>query len=380
MTSRRSFLGTVTGGVAATTALRGVAGPPARSRRSGCSCGACARSSSQGRAGHAEADQGLGHRRGGGRRLRPGPSRRVRGGAGERGPALPLDARRLGAAEGRTSPALLKDADALGATTARQPVPAARGPAGDARGDPARAAPPSRSGPKACRAAGKRFGYHIHGHEFGPAPEGTLFDVLAKEAGPDVGFEIDVFWVTMGGADPVALMDKYPGRFWYTHLKDMAKGVVPSEAAQHRDERTCCSAPARSTSRASSPRGRGPASRSTILEDESADPIGAHPEERGLLQDALEGARCREAALRGRPVCGPGRPVARVARPSARLSSFRSRRRRPRRSSDRTRRGSFPPTAAGTAGRRCSGRRRGPSRSRSRARHASGSSSRRSPR
>src|SRR5262249_50518946 len=54
-----------------------------------------------------------------------------------------------------------------------------------------------------CRAAGKRFGYHIHGQEFGPAPEGTLFDLLVKETGPEVGFEADVFWVTVGGADPV---------------------------------------------------------------------------------------------------------------------------------------------------------------------------------
>ncbi len=42
--------------------------------------------------------------------------------------------------------------------------------------------------------------------------------------GPEVGFELDVFWVTTGGVDPLALMKKYPGRIWYTHLKDMTKG------------------------------------------------------------------------------------------------------------------------------------------------------------
>lgn len=91
---------------------------------------------------------------------------------------------------------------------------------------------------KECRAAGKRFAYHIHGQEFGPAPEGTLFDVLAKESGPDVGFEADVYWVTFGGADPVKLMNQYPGRIWFTHLKDMVKGIAAGSEAGRRDEST----------------------------------------------------------------------------------------------------------------------------------------------
>jgi sugar phosphate isomerase/epimerase len=86
-----------------------------------------------------------------------------------------------------------------------------------------------------AKAAGRRFAYHLHSQEFGPAPEGTLFDVLAKESGPDVGFEVDVFWVTWGGGDPVKLMEKYPGRVWFTHLKDMAKGVVPGKEGQDLD-------------------------------------------------------------------------------------------------------------------------------------------------
>ena len=40
---------------------------------------------------------------------------------------------------------------------------------------------------KAAREAGLRFGYHCHGYEFVPSPEGTLFDTLA------------------GGTDPVAV-------------------------------------------------------------------------------------------------------------------------------------------------------------------------------
>jgi hypothetical protein len=44
-----------------------------------------------------------------------------------------------------------------------------------------------------------------------------------------------VLWVTVGGADPVKLMNQYPGRFWFTHLKDMAKGTVPGAAGQEYD-------------------------------------------------------------------------------------------------------------------------------------------------
>ncbi len=119
---------------------------------------------------------------------------------------------------------VIRDAETVGATTIIQPsLPhAKRGSA--TREELLRAASAFAKWSKQIRAAGKRFGYHMHSQEFGPAPEGTLFDVFAEEAGPEVGFELDVFWVTTGGVDPLALMKKYPGRVWYTHLKDMTKG------------------------------------------------------------------------------------------------------------------------------------------------------------
>jgi sugar phosphate isomerase/epimerase len=79
---------------------------------------------------------------------------------------------------------------------------------------------------RAAKEAGVRFIYHIHGFEFEPSPEGTLFDTLAKETDAAVvAFEADIFWVRRGGADPVALFDRYPGRIPLTHLKDVAKGT-----------------------------------------------------------------------------------------------------------------------------------------------------------
>jgi sugar phosphate isomerase/epimerase len=73
---------------------------------------------------------------------------------------------------------------------------------------------------------GKKFGYHAHGYEFGAAPEGTLFDFLAKSTDPaTVKFEMDTFWIVVPGQDCVKLLEKYPGRWRLMHLKDLRKGA-----------------------------------------------------------------------------------------------------------------------------------------------------------
>jgi sugar phosphate isomerase/epimerase len=73
---------------------------------------------------------------------------------------------------------------------------------------------------------GITFGYHCHGYEFRPSGDGTLFDLLVKECKPEfVTFEMDVFWVTSPGQDPVKLLAKYPDRWKLMHLKDMRKGA-----------------------------------------------------------------------------------------------------------------------------------------------------------
>lgn len=85
----------------------------------------------------------------------------------------------------------------------------------------------SRAG-AAFRAAGIKFGYHPHGYEFGPgATEGeTLLDGLIQGTNPDdVCFQMDVFWIVHGGGDPVALLNKYAGRWMGLHVKDLRKGA-----------------------------------------------------------------------------------------------------------------------------------------------------------
>lgn len=75
---------------------------------------------------------------------------------------------------------------------------------------------------------GIKFAYHPHGYEFGGGKMGddTPFDRMAKAtAGKNVMFEMDVFWVVHGGADPFALLEKYKGRWMGFHVKDIRKGA-----------------------------------------------------------------------------------------------------------------------------------------------------------
>ncbi len=99
------------------------------------------------------------------------------------------------------------------------------------REDALRAASDFNKWAKVTRDAGLRFFYHPHGYELEASPEGTLLDTLFKETDPSlVGFEMDVFWMKRGGADPVALLQKYPKRFILTHLKDLKKGLETDHA------------------------------------------------------------------------------------------------------------------------------------------------------
>jgi sugar phosphate isomerase/epimerase len=171
---------------------------------------------------------------------------------------------------------VLRDADAVGATTVLNPsLPHKAFPA--TREEVLRAASSFREWSKACRVAGKRFGYHLHGHEFGPAPEGTLFDVLAQESGPDVGFEFDVYWIAYGGGDPVALMKKHAGRVWFTHLKDMPKGLPPGVPAALRAESKVVLGTGGLDIKGIVAAGKAAGVEMHIIEDESADPVGQIP-------------------------------------------------------------------------------------------------------
>jgi sugar phosphate isomerase/epimerase len=73
---------------------------------------------------------------------------------------------------------------------------------------------------------GLRFFYHVHGYEFQPYGQGTLFDLLMSETNPkQVHFQMDIFWIAFPGRDPVKLLAQYGSRWELMHLKDMKKGL-----------------------------------------------------------------------------------------------------------------------------------------------------------
>ncbi|MCX7013016.1 MAG: sugar phosphate isomerase/epimerase, partial [Candidatus Sumerlaeota bacterium] len=72
------------------------------------------------------------------------------------------------------------------------------------------------------KAAGIRFGYHNHAHEFLRDASGLRpIDVLVHEAPKDLFMEIDTYWVAYAGGSPEAYLKKCAGRIDVIHVKDM---------------------------------------------------------------------------------------------------------------------------------------------------------------
>ena len=81
-----------------------------------------------------------------------------------------------------------------------------------------------------CKKNGIKFGYHNHDYSFvqleGQYPQDVLMQNTDKNL---VDYEMDIYWVVTAGQDPVAWINKYPGRFKLSHVKDRKKGAAPSE-------------------------------------------------------------------------------------------------------------------------------------------------------
>lgn len=82
---------------------------------------------------------------------------------------------------------------------------------------------------KVMKDTGIQFGYHNHNFEFANI-DGVVpyFDIFIPEMDADlITMELDLYWATKAGQDPVAMFKKYPGRFQLLHFKDMAKKTEP---------------------------------------------------------------------------------------------------------------------------------------------------------
>lgn len=118
-------------------------------------------------------------------------------------------------------PQVLDDAAALGSHWVI--VPSLDGPDRTPDGVRRAAETLNQAGLKA-KERGLRMGYHNHEYEFRAVEGKSSFDVLLEQTDAGlVDFEMDLFWIRRGGADPLAYFNRYPGRFVALHVKDMAQ-------------------------------------------------------------------------------------------------------------------------------------------------------------
>lgn len=76
---------------------------------------------------------------------------------------------------------------------------------------------------KLAQSQGLVFLYHNHDHEMKLHGEERGIEIFLANTDPTlVRVELDVAWVTFGGADPVAMLHAHPGRFPVLHMKDFA--------------------------------------------------------------------------------------------------------------------------------------------------------------
>jgi len=78
--------------------------------------------------------------------------------------------------------------------------------------------------------------YHNHGEGFipmdGQIPARVCFDRLDPSV---VSLEMDVFWTTASGSDPVELLDAYPKLYRLMHVKDMSRQARFTRGADMQD-------------------------------------------------------------------------------------------------------------------------------------------------
>ena len=83
-----------------------------------------------------------------------------------------------------------------------------------------------------CKKNGIRFAYHNHAYSF-EMLEGQLpQDVMMNNTDPSlVDYEMDIYWVVTGNADPEVWMKKYKNRFRLCHVKDRIRNTTEREAS-----------------------------------------------------------------------------------------------------------------------------------------------------
>ena len=77
---------------------------------------------------------------------------------------------------------------------------------------------------------GIRLAYHNHDFEFAPLEGTTVWDILRTEFPAEVELELDVYWASVAGRDPVTEIRANADRVRLLHMKDSVGGAEPHDA------------------------------------------------------------------------------------------------------------------------------------------------------
>jgi sugar phosphate isomerase/epimerase len=84
-----------------------------------------------------------------------------------------------------------------------------------------------------CRRAGMRFAWQNHAFEFAGRAGLRPIDIYKERLDPKlVGLELDVFWASAAGQNPLDLFKEWKGRVWLVRLADKAPGT-PRTASEN---------------------------------------------------------------------------------------------------------------------------------------------------
>lgn len=73
-----------------------------------------------------------------------------------------------------------------------------------------------------ARRHGLKYAYHNHGYGLREVQGQVPVKMILQRTDPSlVFFELDTYWTTAGGGDPIELLKTYPSRYKLIHLKDM---------------------------------------------------------------------------------------------------------------------------------------------------------------
>jgi sugar phosphate isomerase/epimerase len=76
---------------------------------------------------------------------------------------------------------------------------------------------------------GMRFAFHNHDYEFRKFNGATGYDILLQETDPNLVFyEMDCYWITQAGYDPLQMLNRLGRRVRMLHIKDRKPGFPSS--------------------------------------------------------------------------------------------------------------------------------------------------------